>query len=104
MTNELYGEGEMIKREKLARTLEIIADSSDTALYSGNLSDIIVREIQAEGGIITKEDLANYTVDFREALNITLNKSLTAFIAYPPSSGIVLSFILNILEGITIVL
>ncbi|CAF4758659.1 unnamed protein product, partial [Rotaria sp. Silwood2] len=71
----------------------------DDAFYTGELADVIVKEIQNRGGIITKEDLANYPVDFREALQVNLNESLTTFVSYPPSSGIILSFILNILRG-----
>ncbi|CAF2972356.1 unnamed protein product [Rotaria sp. Silwood2] len=98
-TNELYGEGDTIQRLKLARTLEIIGEKGDDAFYTGELADVIVKEIQNRGGIITKEDLANYQVDFREALQVNLNGSLTTFVSYPPSSGIILSFILNILRG-----
>lgn len=100
-TNTLYGEGDIIKREKLARTLEIIADQGADAFYNGSLSNHIVQEIQEQGGIITEKDLSNYQVDIREALNITLNGTLTAFISYPPSSGIILAYIFNILQGIS---
>lgn len=89
----------MIKRLKFARTLEIIANQNDDAFYTGELSDIIVREIQDNGGIITKQDLENYQIHFDDALTIQLNQSLTLFVSHPPSSGIILSFILNILQG-----
>ncbi|CAF5106212.1 unnamed protein product, partial [Rotaria sp. Silwood1] len=85
-TNELYGEGDTIQRLKLARTLEIIAEKGDDAFYTGELADVIVKEIQDQGGIITKEDLSNYQVDFREAIQVNLNESLTAFVSYPPTS------------------
>ena len=96
----MYSAGDTIKREKLARTLEIIADEGVDAFYNGSLAHHIVQEIQEQGGIITQKDLADYQVDIRGALNITLNGTLTAFISYPPSSGIVLAYILNILQGI----
>ncbi|CAF3485941.1 unnamed protein product [Rotaria sp. Silwood1] len=98
-TNELYGEGDTIQQLKLARTLEIISEKGDDAFYTGELADVIVKEIQDQGGIITKEDLSNYQVDFREAIQVNLNESLTTFVAHPPTSGIILSFILNILRG-----
>jgi gamma-glutamyltranspeptidase/glutathione hydrolase/leukotriene-C4 hydrolase len=99
-TNELYGEGDIMKRPKYADTLEIIAQQGVDAFYTGILADKIVKEIQDHGGIITKEDLADYQVDFRDALSVNLNDSLTAFTTQAPSSGPLLTFILNILRGI----
>jgi len=96
----LYGEGDIMKRPKYAATLEIIAQQGVDAFYKGVLTDKIVKEIQDHGGIITKEDLADYQVDFRDALSVNLNDSLTAFTTQAPSSGPLLTFILNILRGI----
>ncbi|CAF0927283.1 unnamed protein product [Rotaria sordida] len=98
-TNELYGAGDLMKRPKLARTLEIIAEQGVDAFYTGELSDKIVKEIQDQGGIITKQDLADYDVDFQEALSIDLKSSLTAYTTHAPTSGPILAFILNILQG-----
>ncbi|CAF1072394.1 unnamed protein product [Adineta steineri] len=98
-TNELYTAGDIIKRPKYAATLEIIAEQGVDAFYTGILSDKIIKEIRDHGGIITKEDLANYQVDFQEALSIQMNDSLTAFTTHAPSSGPILLFILNILRG-----
>ena len=88
-----------MKRPKLAATLRIIANNGPDAFYTGELADTIVREIQNRSGIITKADLANYTVDFHEAIAVEFNQSLTAFITPPPTSGIILAFIMNILKG-----
>ena len=88
-----------MKRPKLARTLEIIAASGADAFYKGELTDKIVDEIQAHGGIITKQDLASYQVEVQDALVVHLNNSLTAFTTPAPSSGPILTFILNILRG-----
>ena len=98
-TNELYTTNDTMKRPKYADTLEIIANQGVDAYYTGILADQIVKEIQDHGGIITKQDLADYQVDFQQALNISLNDSLTAFTTQAPSSGPILTFILNILRG-----
>jgi len=89
----------MIKRIKLSRTMEIIVNEMDDAFYTGELANLIVNEIQSHGGIITNQDLLDYEMDLQEALSINLNGPLTVYIAYPPSSGIILSLILNILRG-----
>ncbi|CAF4335218.1 unnamed protein product, partial [Rotaria sordida] len=98
-TNELYVAGDLMKRPKLARTLEIIAEQGVDAFYTGELSDKIVKEIQDRGGIITKQDLVDYDIDFQEALSIDLNSSITAYTTHAPTSGPILTFILNILQG-----
>jgi len=88
-----------MKRPKLAATLRIIANNGPDAFYTGELADTIVREIQNRSGIITKADLANYTVDYRPALSVTINNNYTAYTTHAPTSGPILTFILNILEG-----
>ncbi|CAF1347032.1 unnamed protein product, partial [Rotaria sp. Silwood1] len=98
-TNELYGAGDIMKRPKLARTLEIIAEQGADTFYTGELADKVVKEIQDRGGIITKQDLADFDVDFQEALSVDLNSSITAYTTHAPTSGPILTFILNILQG-----
>lgn len=99
-TNELYGAGDTMRRPKLAATLQKVADQGADVFYTGELADKIVKEIQDRGGIITKQDLADYQVDFREALTVDLNGSLTIHTTHAPTSGPILAFILNILQGI----
>lgn len=99
-TNELYTTNDTMRRPKYADTLQTIADHGVDAFYTGVLAEKIVKEIQDRGGIITKQDLAEYEVDYQEALNVSLNGSLTAFTTHAPSSGPILIFILNILRGI----
>lgn len=89
-----------MKRPKYAATLELISDQGADVFYTGILADKIVKEIQDHGGIVTKQDLADFEVDFEEALSVRLNDSLTAFTTQAPSSGPLLIFILNILRGI----
>ncbi|CAF0969193.1 unnamed protein product [Rotaria magnacalcarata] len=101
-TNELYGAGDIMRRPKLALTLDIIANQGAEAFYTGNLSDTIVKEIQDRGGIITKQDLEEFNVDFQEALSIDINNTYTAYTTHAPTSGPILTFILNILQGFQI--
>ncbi len=100
----MYSAGDIMKRPKYAATLEIIAQQGVDTFYTGVLADKIVKEIRDRGGIITKEDLADYQVDFQDALTIHLNDSLTGFTTQAPSSGPLLNFILNILRGIEILI
>ncbi|VDI01452.1 gamma-glutamyltranspeptidase / glutathione hydrolase / leukotriene-C4 hydrolase [Mytilus galloprovincialis] len=98
-TGRFYEAGETVKRPKLARTLEIIANEGVDAFYNGRLTEDIVVDIQDAGGIITEDDLAEYTALVKDPLVVKLNTDKTVFSPPPPSSGAILQFILNILDG-----
>ena len=89
--------GTVLKMPKLAKTLEIIRDDPDS-FYNGSLAQDIVKDIQDGGGIITLEDLKIYKTAVRTPLSGTIG-NFTWYTDPPPSSGAVLSLILNILKG-----
>ncbi|CAF1307416.1 unnamed protein product, partial [Didymodactylos carnosus] len=99
VTNELYKEGDKIKRIKFADTLQLLADRGPSGVndfYNGDIADKIVKELR------DKADLQTYEVDVEEAIQIKLNDTLTGFTTAAPSSGPILAFILNILKGYSV--
>jgi gamma-glutamyltranspeptidase / glutathione hydrolase / leukotriene-C4 hydrolase len=62
VTNQTWETGDLIKRPKLAESLEIIAREGADAIYSanGSLLKPLVEDIQALGGIITENDFLNF--------------------------------------------
>lgn len=61
VTNKSYKLNEIIKRTKLAETLEVIAKEGVDALYGGgSLVKGLIEEIAERGGIITEEDMLDY--------------------------------------------
>jgi gamma-glutamyltranspeptidase len=48
-TNEVYKEGDLMKRIKLGRTLRRIAERGVETFYKGDLSKQIISEIQKKG-------------------------------------------------------
>jgi gamma-glutamyltranspeptidase len=56
----LLQEGDIMFRQKLAETLKTIAIEGGDALYTGSLANILVEDIQAMGGIITAQDMAEF--------------------------------------------
>lgn len=50
-----------VKPTKLCNTLKIIAENGGDDLYNGTLAKMLVEDIKELGGIITEEDLSNYT-------------------------------------------
>jgi len=93
-----YKEGEIFKQPELAATLTAISKDPST-FYKGAMAQKIAAFEQANGGIITADDLAHYEVKDREPIRGRY-RGYDIITAPPPSSGgIVLVQILNILSG-----
>ncbi|XP_035739251.1 glutathione hydrolase 1 proenzyme-like isoform X2 [Vespa mandarinia] len=91
--------GEKIKRPKLAKTLRLIANNGPDIFYNGSMTDEMVTEIQSFKGIITREDFETYSVKWKKPIEINVD-DLTIYTAPPPGSGVILAFIINILQNI----
>jgi gamma-glutamyltranspeptidase len=52
------------------------------------------------GGIFTLDDLKNYQAKFREPIEINLKGNYRMLAMPPPSSGVLVSLILNIMNSI----
>ncbi len=91
--------GTLLVQPDLAATLQSIADSGAAPFYQGHIADMIVREMEAGGGLISKADLAAYRAIWREPTRMTY-RGHTLY-SMPPSSsgGVTMGVILNILEG-----
>jgi gamma-glutamyltranspeptidase/glutathione hydrolase/leukotriene-C4 hydrolase len=90
-------EGEIIRRTNYSRTLSAIATEGPDVFYKGPIADSIIRKVQATGGIMTNEDLENYTVKVDHALQGTY-RDKKVYTSHAPTSGPVLLHILNLLE------
>lgn len=99
LNGEIYKVNNSIRRPKLAKTLEIIGKEGESAFYNGRLSDIIIEEIQSNGGIITREDLRSYECLVKEPVTYKLKNNIELNTVPAPSCGILLNFILAILDG-----
>ncbi|CAG9813957.1 unnamed protein product [Phaedon cochleariae] len=99
-TNETYLEGDYFTRPTLAKTLEIISEEGGYAINNGSLTANLVKDIRDNNGIITVEDMRNYRPVWQTSIRATLAGNNTLYSAPLPGSGIILAFILNILDGI----
>ena len=94
-----YEAGETLKQPDLARTLERIAANGPAGFYEGDTAALIEKEMLANGGIITRDDLKNYKAIRR----VPVKGSYRGYdiIAMPPpsSGGVTMIEALNILEG-----
>jgi gamma-glutamyltranspeptidase/glutathione hydrolase/leukotriene-C4 hydrolase len=99
LNNEIYKVNSIIKRPKLAKTLDIIARDGESAFYNGQLTDTIVEEIQSNGGIINKSDLQSYECLVKEPITLKLRNNIELNTVPSPGCGILLNFIMGILDG-----
>jgi gamma-glutamyltranspeptidase / glutathione hydrolase len=90
--------GDKLIQKDLARTLRLIAEKGPDAFYTGELADLLDKEMKAGGGFITKEDLAAYKANERKPIH-GMHHGFDVYGPPPPSSGgICLIEMLNIAE------
>ena len=90
--------GDRIVLKDLGRTLRAIAEDGPDAFYTGWIADAIAADMKANGGLITKEDLARYQAKERAPVRGTYKGF--EIVSMPPisSGGVALIEMLNILE------
>ncbi|XP_068633058.1 glutathione hydrolase 1 proenzyme-like [Battus philenor] len=97
---EFHGPGTVVKpSEAFCRTLKQIAKKGGDELYNGSLAVEFLDDLQRAGSIITAEDLRNYEAKITEPLAVPLSNGDTLHTPPPPSSGVILVNILNVLSG-----
>ncbi|WFD79341.1 gamma-glutamyltransferase [Taylorella equigenitalis] len=94
-----YKEGEVLKQENLAKTLERISQNGPDEFYKGETADLIVKDQEANKGLITKDDLANYKAVWREPVRGTYRGYDIISMSPPSSGGTHIIQILNIMEN-----
>ena len=69
--------------KNLAKSLELIAEHGPDAFYKGAIADQIAEEMQKNGGLITKADLAEYKAVEREPIHGSYPQAAGKNIANP---------------------
>ncbi|HET9781250.1 MAG TPA: gamma-glutamyltransferase [Candidatus Dormibacteraeota bacterium] len=95
---ELYAIGERMVQAELAQTLERLAAGGADEYYRGSIASEIAADFAANGGFITRDDLAAYRVNVTEPIRGTY-RGLRVMAAGPPAGGLTLLQLLNFLEG-----
>ncbi|XP_054274793.1 scoloptoxin SSD14-like [Macrosteles quadrilineatus] len=99
--NDFKPTGSLIQPKLLCETLGVIAKNDGNALHDGPLTKTFVDDIQKMGGIITEDDMRNYKPVWSDPIKVKLGDD-TLYSTPPPGSGVLLAFILKILEGFNI--
>ena len=94
-----YEAGETLKQPDLARTLERISAQGPAGFYQGETAMLLEKEMLANGGLITRDDLKNYAAKKRTPVRGSYRGH--EVISMPPASsgGVALIEMLNVLEG-----
>ena len=72
-----YEAGETLKQPDLARTLDRIATQGPAGFYQGETALLLEKEMLANGGLITRDDLKNYAAKKRTPVKGTYRQLRT---------------------------
>ncbi len=90
--------GETFKQPLMAKTLERIASNGPDEFYKGKTADLLVAQMQRDGGLISKQDLADYRVKWREPMRVDWQGNSLYTAPLPSSGGIALAQLIGIKE------
>jgi gamma-glutamyltranspeptidase/glutathione hydrolase len=93
-----WSAGDRIVLTDLGRTLRAIATDGPDAFYKGWIAERIAEDMAANGGLITKADLAAYRAKVRTPIRGTYRGFEIVSMPPPSSGGTALIEMLNILE------
>ena len=91
--------GDRLVQTDLADTLEAIGREGPSAFYEGATADEIADAVQGAGGVMTADDLRDYSPTERPPVRGTYRGYDIVSMAPPSSGGVGLIEMLNILEG-----
>lgn len=94
-----YSAGQTITNPDLADTLEVIANGGAEAFYNSDYTQKMVDYIQSIGGLLTREDFAQYKTVEREAISTTYRDCTVYTVGGPSNGGAALLEMLNIMDN-----
>lgn len=94
-----YEPGDLFIQKDLAATLSRISENGIKEFYEGKTAELLVAEMAKHGGLISMEDMKNYTPGFRTPVHGTYRGYDIYSMSPPSSGGTHIVQILNILEA-----
>ncbi|TYB79950.1 gamma-glutamyltransferase [Bizionia myxarmorum] len=94
----VWKENDTVKYPALAATLKAIMMNGRDEFYKGETAKKLAAFIQAEGGIITEEDLARYEAQWRKPVTFTYDDLKIISMSPPSSGGIALAQMMKMIE------
>ena len=93
----VYRPGEILRQPQLAWSLTQVRDQGAKAFYAGELGRRVVAGVQAGGGVLSRDDLASYRTRWSEPVGCSY-RGVQIDYAPPPSAGVLLCELMNVLE------
>lgn len=93
-----WNEKDTLFQPELAQTLKRIQRDGSKGFYEGVTADFIVEEMKRGGGIITHQDLINYTATVREPVIFDYKDYKIISMGLPSSGGVLLQQMFTALE------
>ncbi|MEM9998091.1 MAG: gamma-glutamyltransferase, partial [Bacteroidota bacterium] len=93
-----WAEGDRFQQADLAATLTRIRDGGRDGFYRGRTADLLVASMEANGGIVTHDDLATYAPVWRAPVTFTYRGHRVISMAPPSSGGVALAQMLGSVE------
>ena len=97
--NNPWKKGDKLVQKDLAKTLKRISKYGRDGFYSGPVADLIVAEMKRGNGLISLEDLKNYSSVYRDPVSGTYNGHEVISMGPPSSGGALLVNMMNMLEN-----
>ncbi|MCU0866893.1 MAG: gamma-glutamyltransferase [Planctomycetes bacterium] len=92
-------QGDMLVQRDLADTLERFAKKGFEGFYGGRTAELLVAQMERDGGFVRSADLSDYVVRERDALRGEYRGHEVISMPPPSSGGVALLQMLNLLSG-----
>src|SRR2546428_4598048 len=103
-SGRMYKPGDIFRQPELAATLKRIAKKGSKEFYRGKTARMLAEDMARQGGLITRQDLANYKPKIRGVLRASYEVEGHGWeiISSPPpsSGGVAMIEALNMLQGV----
>jgi len=93
-----FRNGALFRQPVLANTLTRLSDAGIEDFYTGEIAGVIHRDMESEGGLIQKDDLAHIPMPIERDVVSTRYGKLRVYTMPPPGAGITLVEMLKILR------
>ncbi|HET7268677.1 MAG TPA: gamma-glutamyltransferase [Oleiagrimonas sp.] len=93
-----YQPGDRLVQKDLAHSLELIKKNGTKAFYEGPIAKAIVKASDANGGLLSMKDFANYTVTWEKPVTCMYHGYKIVSAPPPSSGGTTMCMILKILQ------
>jgi len=91
--------GQRVTLPRLGDSLERVAEAGADAVYTGEIGEAIAEEVQAAGGLLTVDDLADFEVEWPEPVSTTYHGA-EVYELPPNNQGLIALEALNIAAAV----